>query len=228
MVSCLNLFDEKLLFSHQQSLNNFSRTQRSEIQKANSLIFYFTKNNENKSPTLPFHFRLGYLDDLVYSRGNSPFIVCAEGSFVIPSDLEWAETRPMKNHLSPPYNSAATTNALEDVEMLCFIINSKNDSIYWRNTKNGVACNMVIKSQALNYIQFAMMTMIMVKLLENYWSSPLDFFRNLTKTSSTTHEVLIFLCCKSFFRRKNPLKCSILEGLLVPLKLMATRQIVRL
>ena len=164
----LESFDEKLLFSHQQSLNNFSRTQRSEIQKANSLIFYFTKNNENKSPTLPFHFRLGYLDDLVYSRGNSPFRVCAESSFVISSDLEWAETRPMKNHLSPPYNSAATTNALEDVEMLCFIIKSKNDSIYWRNTKNGVACNMVIKSQALNYIQFAMMTMIMVKLLENY------------------------------------------------------------
>ena len=228
----LESFDEKLLFSHQQSLNNFSRTQRSEIQKANSMIFYFTKNNENKSPTLPFHFRLGYLDDLVYSRGNSPFRVCAESSFVISSDLEWAETRPMKNHLSPPYNSAATTNALEDVEMLCFIINSKNDSIYWKNTKNGVACNMVIKSQALNYIQFAMMTMIMVKLLENYWSSTLDFFRNWTKTSCTIRNVLIFLCCKTiwrgFFRGKNPMKCSILEGLLVPLKLMATRQIVRL
>ena len=121
----------------------------------------------NRNDFLGFLFEI-FLDDLVYSRGNSPFRVCAESSFVISSDLEWAETRPMKNHLSPPYNSAATTNALEDVEMLCFIINSKNDSIYWMNTKNGVACNMVIKSQALNYIQFAMMTMIMVKLLENY------------------------------------------------------------
>ena len=74
----------------------------------------------------------------------------------------------MKNHLSPPYNSTELLIMLEDVEMLCFIINSKNDSIYWKNTKKyGVACNMVIKSQALNYIQFAMMTMmIMVKLLE--------------------------------------------------------------
>ena len=72
----------------------------------------------------------------------------------------------MKNHLSPPYNSTEILPMLEDVEMLCFIINSKNDSIYWKNTKKyGVACNMVIKSQALNYIQFAMMTM-MVKLLE--------------------------------------------------------------
>ena len=146
----LESFDEKLLFSHQQSLNNFSRTQRSEIQKANSLIFYFTKNNENKSPTLPFHFRLGYLDDLVYSRGNSPFRVCAESSFVISSDLEWAETRPMKNHLSPPYNSTETGKCSQTPKRL----NLLEQGI---PGKKSIACNMVIKSQALNYIQFAMM-----------------------------------------------------------------------